>query len=138
MPVSKKPCYRDDEGNCTGWGGAMGPAQFMPATWYGYEKKVAKVLEVEIADPWNLEHALVAMGLKLGKVPGVTDWDKEAEHKAASIYLAGGNWENYTWYGDRVMAFAEAYEEEIFGKDDKEEEEEQKDEDKDVEDKEKE
>ncbi len=112
-PVSRKPCYRDEEGNCSGWGGAMGPAQFMPSTWLGYKKSVEQTMDVEHANPWNLRHALVAMGLKLAKVPGVTSGDKKAESKAANMYLAGGNWESFTWYGDRVMAFAKAFEEKI-------------------------
>src|SRR3989344_2010100 len=34
-PVSKKPSY--------GWGGAMGPAQFIPTTWILFEEAVAKL-----------------------------------------------------------------------------------------------
>ncbi|MEA3272983.1 MAG: hypothetical protein U9Q72_00055 [Patescibacteria group bacterium] len=112
-PVSRKPCYRDSEGNCSGWGGAMGPAQFMPSTWMGYKKSIEKTINIEHANPWNLRHALVAMGLKLAKVPGVTEGDEKAERKAANIYLAGSNWENFTWYGDRVIAFADAFKDKI-------------------------
>jgi len=111
MPVSKKPCYRNKKGECTGWGGAMGPAQFMPSTWMGYKDEVAKITGNSPANPWNLTDALTAMGLKLAKVPGVTDQKEKYEKKAASIYLAGGNWENFGWYGDRVLGFAEGYEE---------------------------
>lgn len=113
MRVSRKPCYRDEDGNCSGWGGAMGPAQFMPTTWKGYEEKVAELTNATCADPWNLRHALVAMGLKVGKIAGVTSGERSAEYKAANIYLAGGNWERFTWYGDRVMKFTDAFEEKI-------------------------
>ena len=112
-PVSRKPCYRDSEGNCSGWGGAMGPAQFMPSTWMGYKKNVEKTINVDHANPWNLRHALVAMGLKLAKVPGVTEENEKAERKAANMYLAGSNWESFTWYGDRVMDFADAFKDKI-------------------------
>ncbi len=108
-PVSRKPCYRDSSGNCSGWGGAMGPAQFMPSTWMGYKADVASVTGHNPPDPWNLRDALTAMGLKLAKVEGVTSHDRESERKAASIYLAGGNWQKFTWYGDRVMKFADTY-----------------------------
>ncbi|MFH1558972.1 MAG: hypothetical protein ABIC19_00420 [Patescibacteria group bacterium] len=113
MPVSKKPCYRDSDGNCSGWGGAMGPAQFMPSTWEGYKEEVEDECNTKKADPWNLRHALVAMALKVAKVPGVIDGKRSAEHKAANIYLAGGNWDKFTWYGDRVMKFTDAFEEKI-------------------------
>ncbi|MBD3238779.1 MAG: hypothetical protein GF332_04035 [Candidatus Moranbacteria bacterium] len=113
MPVSKKPCYRDDKGNCTGWGGAMGPAQFIPSTWMGYKKQVEAVTGSKAANPWDIRHALTAMALKVTKIPGVEDHDPDAEAKAANIYLAGGNWENYTWYGDRVMKYADAFEQEL-------------------------
>jgi len=111
-PVSRKPCYRDSKGNCGGWGGAMGPAQFMPSTWMGYKDQVAKVTGRNPPDPWSIRDALTAMGLKLSKVDGVTSHDRKAEHKAASIYLAGGNWERFGWYGDRVLKYADAYDKE--------------------------
>ena len=109
-PVSRKPCYRNASGNCSGWGGAMGPAQFMPSTWMGYRDQVSALTGHTPADPWNLRDALTAMGIKLSKVGGVTDHDRTAEKKAASMYLAGGNWEKFSWYGDRVMKFADTYE----------------------------
>jgi hypothetical protein len=115
-PVSRKPCYRNPSGKCGGWGGAMGPAQFMPSTWMGYKSAVANVTGHNPPDPWNLQDALTAMGLKLSKISGVTNHERSAEHKAASIYLAGGNWERFTWYGDRVLKYADQYEEAIKNK----------------------
>ncbi|MBM3256611.1 MAG: hypothetical protein FJZ04_04060 [Candidatus Moranbacteria bacterium] len=112
-PVSRKPCYRSLDGKCRGWGGAMGPAQFMPSTWMGYKEAVANLTGHNPPDPWNLRDALTAMGLKLSKVEGVTAHDRKAEHKAASIYLAGGNWASFGWYGDRVLKFADQYEAQI-------------------------
>ncbi len=109
-PISRKPCYRNASGECSGWGGAMGPAQFMPTTWLGYKAAVASVTGHNPPDPWNLRDALTAMGLKLAKVEGVTSHDRTAEHKAASIYLAGGNWASFGWYGDRVLGYADTYE----------------------------
>lgn len=112
-PVSRKPCYRDSSGNCGGWGGAMGPAQFMPSTWMGYKDQIAQINGHNPPDPWNLRDALTAMGLKLAKVPGVTDHSRTAEHKASSIYLAGGNWERFGWYGDRVLKYADQFDAKI-------------------------
>lgn len=110
MPVSRRVCYnRDSKDGCGGWGGAMGPAQFMPSTWTGYKSKVEKTSGVATANPWDLNDALVAMGLKLSAVDGVTDGDRKAEAKAAGMYLAGANWEKYSWYSDRVLFYADAF-----------------------------
>lgn len=105
MPVSKKPIFYD------GWGGAMGPAQFMPRTWQGYKKKVAELTGNSPANPWDLRDAIVAMALKLSQVSGVVKGDSDAEYKAAGLYFAGGNWKKFTWYSDQVMWYADMYEE---------------------------
>jgi len=110
MPVSKRHCYNTNASDgCGGWGGAMGPAQFMPTTWIGYKDRVKKITGHK-ADPWDLDDALIAMGLKLSAISGVTSHKRSAEKQAASMYLAGGNWEYYTWYGDRVLYYADGFE----------------------------
>jgi peptidoglycan hydrolase CwlO-like protein len=103
-PVSKKPTSYE------GWGGAMGPAQFMPSIWQGYKQKVSKVIGHYPPDPWNLRDALTAMALKLSRVPGVSEHNFEAEYEAAGWYFAGSRWRNFTWYSDKVMWYAEKYE----------------------------
>ena len=109
-PVSRRACYnREAEDGCGGWGGAMGPAQFMPSTWMGYKSKVEKATGRKPANPWDLEDSLVAMGLKLAAVDGVTSGNRKAWAKAAGMYLAGANWENYSWYSDRVLFYADGY-----------------------------
>lgn len=105
MPVSKKPTYY------RGWGGAMGPAQFMPKTWQGYKKRVVRLTRKTPANPWDLKDAMVAMALKLGDVRGVLEGERNAEYKAAGLYFAGGNWRRFTWYSDQVMWYADMYEE---------------------------
>lgn len=111
MPVSRRVCYnKNAKDGCGGWGGAMGPAQFMPSTWMAYKDRVAKVTGNNPPNPWDLEDALTAMGLKLAAVPGVTSGKRSAEKQAASMYLAGGNWQSYTWYGDRVLYYADGFE----------------------------
>ncbi len=110
MPVSKRICYDPDaKDGCGGWGGAMGPAQFMPSTWLGYKDRVEKVTGHDPPDPWDLEDAMIAMGLKLAAVDGVTKHKESAERQAAAMYLAGGAWENYLWYGDRVLQYADMF-----------------------------
>jgi len=61
------------------------------------------------ANPWDIKDSLVAMGLKLGSVDGVTSGDREAWAKAAGMYLAGANWERYSWYSDRVLYYADGF-----------------------------
>jgi peptidoglycan hydrolase CwlO-like protein len=110
VPVSRRACYNSDaKDGCGGWGGAMGPAQFMPSTWAGYKDRVEKTTGKKTANPWDLKDALVAMGLKLAAVDGVTAGDRKAWAKAAAMYLAGGAWENYSWYGDRVLSYADGF-----------------------------
>jgi peptidoglycan hydrolase CwlO-like protein len=110
VPVSRRACYNSDaKDGCGGWGGAMGPAQFMPTTWLGYKSKVEKATGEIPANPWDLKDSLVAMGLKLAAVDGVAAGDRAAWAKAAAMYLAGGAWENYSWYSDRVLSYADGF-----------------------------
>jgi peptidoglycan hydrolase CwlO-like protein len=96
-----------------GWGGAMGPAQFIPSTWKAYENKVAKILG-ETPNPWNIYHSFIAAAVKLTEA-GADKKTYNAEWKAAMIYFAGGNWSNpsYSFYGDSVMRLAQKIEEDI-------------------------
>ncbi len=109
-PVSKRICYNSKaKDRCGGWGGAMGPAQFMPSTWMGYKSRAEKLTGNKPADPWDLKDSMVAMGLKLAEVDGVTDGNRKAWKKAAGMYLAGSAWEEYSWYSDRVLYYADGY-----------------------------
>lgn len=113
MPVSRRVCYnynKKAKDGCGGWGGAMGPAQFMPSTWLVYKDRVAKMTGNNPPNPWDLEDALTAMGIKLAGVSGVTSGKESAEKKAAAMYLAGEAWESYSWYGDRVLYYADSFE----------------------------
>lgn len=107
MPVSKKPWY--------GWGGAMGPAQFIPSTWVLYEDRVAAAVGVSIADPWKPRDAFAAAALLL-KDNGASNGSYAAERLAALRYFAG--WQNatkpsYAFYGDEVMELAAKYQRQI-------------------------
>ncbi len=109
-PVSRRACYnKDAKDGCGGWGGAMGPAQFMPSTWMGYKGQIEKATGRSPANPWDIKDSLVAMGLKLGSVEGVKAGDRKAWAKAAGMYLAGSNWEKYSWYSDRVLYYADGF-----------------------------
>lgn len=103
VPVSKKPWY--------GWGGAMGPAQFIPSTWILYEDRVAKATGHNPPNPWDPEDAFMASAILLMD-NGADKGTRAAERLAALRYFAG--WVNatksaYAFYGDDVMALADKY-----------------------------
>ncbi|OGI21946.1 MAG: hypothetical protein A2808_02255 [Candidatus Moranbacteria bacterium RIFCSPHIGHO2_01_FULL_55_24] len=84
--------YRKQKVSCnpsgyTGTGGAMGVAQFMPDTWMGYKAQVASVTGHNPPSPWNLTDGVMAMALKLKRVPGVTEGKEAAYRRAAAAYL---------------------------------------------------
>jgi peptidoglycan hydrolase CwlO-like protein len=100
-PISARPA------GGWGWGGAVGPAQIMPQTWEGIESRLAQLLNKTLPDPYDLTDAFVATAIFLAD-RGATDPSREYE--AVNRYLAGPNWQRFTWYGDRVMAVAKEYE----------------------------
>lgn len=93
-----------------GWGGAMGPAQFIPSTWMIYRDRVKATSGS--ADPWNIRDAFVAAGLYLADY-GAAKKTSEAEWRAAMIYFSGSTNSKYRFYGDSVMSIARGYEEDI-------------------------
>lgn len=96
-----------------GYGGAMGPTQFIPSTWVGYEARIKSSLGVAAADPWNSLHAIVATGLYLADV-GASGGSYQAEHTAAARYYAGGNWATAgQTYANSVMGKAAKFQADI-------------------------
>ncbi len=94
-----------------GYGGAMGPAQFIPSTWVLYESKIADMTGHNPPSPWEAEDAFVASAILL-KENGATVGTYFAERLAALRYFAG--WKNanksaYAFYGDDVMELATKY-----------------------------
>jgi membrane-bound lytic murein transglycosylase B len=107
VPVSKKPWY--------GYGGAMGPAQFIPSTWVLYEDRITRITGHNPPNPWDPEDAFTASAILLMD-NGAAKGTRYAERLAALRYLAG--WANaqksaYAFYGDDVMALADKYQAEI-------------------------
>ncbi|HEY0010609.1 MAG TPA: lytic murein transglycosylase [Candidatus Paceibacterota bacterium] len=96
-----------------GYGGAMGPTQFIPSTWVMYEGRIKSSLGVAASDPWNSLHAIVATGLYLSDV-GASGGSYQAEHTAAAKYYAGGNWAVAGQaYANSVMGKAAAFQADI-------------------------
>lgn len=86
-----------------GFGGAMGPAQFIPSTWMLFEKRLESALGVSQADPWKPMHAFMASGLYLSDL-GAGGGAYSSEIKAACKYYGSGG--ASCVYGTQVMAKA--------------------------------
>jgi membrane-bound lytic murein transglycosylase B len=99
----------DSHGNQIGWGGAMGPAQFIPSTWVGYESAV-RAATGKAADPWDIRDAFIAAATKLRNDGGAT---QSGEWSAAMRYFSGSTNTAYRFYGDNVVATAAQYQSDI-------------------------
>ncbi len=112
LPTNTTPVscpMRDSKGNRIGWGGAMGPAQFIPSTWMGYKDKVAAITG-KTADPWDIRDAFLASAIKL-KAGGAGT--QSGEWAAAMRYFSGSTNTKYRFYGDNVVALAAQYQSDI-------------------------
>ena len=104
-PVS---CCMFYKGKPYGWGGAMGPAQFIPSTWILYKDKI-EAITGRVADPWNIKDAFLASAIYLTELGAANN-----EFKAAMHYFSGSSWTKYEeFYGRSVIALANQYEEDI-------------------------
>lgn len=97
-----------------GWGGAMGPSQFIPSTWTLYINRLKSVLSITAPNPWNPEHAFTASSLFLADL-GAARGGFSSEREAALRYYAGGNWSKpqNAFYGNGVMSIAAGYQTQI-------------------------
>lgn len=90
-----------------GYGGAMGPAQFIPSTWEPYKARIAGVTGNNPPSPWRPQDAFTASQLLLRDL-GAAAGGYTAERTASLRYYAGGNWSDprNAFYGDSVMRLA--------------------------------
>lgn len=98
-----------------GYGGAMGPAQFIPSTWMLYKDRLARLTGNSPPNPWDPRTAIFATAL-LMLDNGADKGTRQAERLAALRYFAG--WGNankpaYAFYGDSVIEFADQYQRDI-------------------------
>ncbi|MEI6022369.1 MAG: hypothetical protein WCQ32_00820 [bacterium] len=85
-----------------GWGGAMGPADFIPSTWAQYEKRIEDITGAP-ANPWNTQDAFWAAGLFLSD-SGARSKNTKGEFDAAMIYFSGSAKSPYTFYAKGALA----------------------------------
>jgi len=108
MPVSRKPSY--------GWGGAMGPGQFIPSTWVCY----GGFINVNTGDCSNSQHSLswnnfwkgpwkyVASKDRVRKLTGASTpsnpWDDLDAFMATAMLMADNGASAGTYYSERLAA----------------------------------
>ncbi len=92
-----------------GYGGAMGPAQFIPSTWVLFEPRIASALSISNPDPWDPLDAFMASALYLSDL-GASGSDAASERNAACKYYSGRSCDSKkpanAFYGNDVMAKA--------------------------------
>jgi len=88
-----------------GWGGAMGPAQFIPSTWDLFSPRIAAAGGSSTPDPWDPHDAFLAAALYLSDL-GASNNTYAAEKTAACHYYSGQACSR-SWYansyGNSVM-----------------------------------
>jgi membrane-bound lytic murein transglycosylase B len=99
-----------------GYGGAIGPSQFIPSTWQLYIPGLQDIFRT-YPDPWNPEHAVMATAL-LMKDNGAAAGSFTAERNAACRYYSGaacqpGRKPANEFYGNQVMVHSEEMQRQI-------------------------
>lgn len=109
-PVSCPPEARYYKGR--GFGGGMGPSQFIPSTWELFKERIGAMVGVsaDSANPWDPKHSFTATAIYLSDL-GATSESYTSEKNAACKYYSGRRCDNArpanTFYGNQVMQKAE-------------------------------
>ncbi|MDP2650141.1 MAG: hypothetical protein Q8P16_01105, partial [bacterium] len=97
-----------------GYGGAMGPAQFIPSTWIIYKNRIATAVGQRPPNPWNPRTAFFASALYMQDL-GAAGGSEADENRAARKYYAGSNYNTSRAYDYSyiVLGHAEEFQRQI-------------------------
>jgi septal ring factor EnvC (AmiA/AmiB activator) len=95
-----------------GYGGGMGPSQFIPSTWELFKDRLGTILGIpgDQVNPWNPRDAFMATALYMQDL-GAVSGSYSAERNAACKYYSGSSCSTTrkppnAFYGDQVLAKA--------------------------------
>jgi len=96
------------------YGGAMGPAQFIPSTWQLYQARIAKASGQNPPNPWDPRSATFATSIYMSDL-GADAGTAAAEREAALRYLGGSHWQNpsLAFYWESVQSYMQKYQQNI-------------------------
>jgi hypothetical protein len=106
------------------YGGALGPSQFMPKTWWdvnrqtGFRRRIESITGSNFASPFNNLDAFTGTALYLYDALSSCEYSYKTTYSqescAAARYYAGGNWRKFmNSYGASVAKRAAAYQKDI-------------------------
>ncbi len=90
-----------------GYGGAMGPAQFIPSTWKLFTDRLQSVLG-HYANPWSPGDAFMASGMYLSDLGAIGDSASAQSRAACKYYGSGGSSCSYSRSVARLKATIQA------------------------------
>ena len=98
-----------------GYGGGMGPAQFIASTWVLLKSRIATALHISTPNPWQPLDAFMAAGIYLSDL-GANSSSPSAQKNAACKYYSGrscGYVSGATAYGNSVLSLASSLQQDI-------------------------
>ncbi|MEI8249404.1 MAG: hypothetical protein WCG07_02830 [Candidatus Taylorbacteria bacterium] len=98
-----------------GYGGGMGPAQFIASTWMLFKDRIANALGVSVPNPWKPLDSFMAAGIYLADL-GANSSSYSAQKNAACKYYSGSSCRSSngsSGYGSSVMSLADSIQRDI-------------------------